>query len=232
MEPLRLSTSSSSSKTQLKSADIRCIMRISQAFVAIVLATGVKSVPQGLPGDDWNLPGIPLSLFMNEGTYPHLFVSSRSANQILAAPVDMPSDNARNLLTSGSVHQIARTDYLPQTGCSDGETAAPVRWGKIQGKISQKPSGEMCLLDEAPIICPRGGGLTLRKKIPSCCAGPETVESYPYGGRISSTARCECIAHIRCIVSSRPKLISVSHRFFRHSEFCFVQKKEGKCILL
>lgn len=37
-------------------------MRIPQALVAIILATGVKSMPQGLPGDDWNLPGIPLGL--------------------------------------------------------------------------------------------------------------------------------------------------------------------------
>lgn len=56
-------------------------MRIPQAFVAIILATGVESMPQGLPGDDWNLPGIPLVLFMNEGTTPHLFLGFRSANQ-------------------------------------------------------------------------------------------------------------------------------------------------------
>lgn len=49
-------------------------MRIPQAFVAIILAIGVKSVPQGLPGDDWNLPGISLSLFMNEGTI-HIYLS-------------------------------------------------------------------------------------------------------------------------------------------------------------
>ncbi len=148
---------------------------------------------QDLPGDDWNLPGIPLSLFMNEGTSPHLILGFRSANQILAAPIDMAPEGASNLLTSGSVHQIARTDYLPQTRCSDGEAAAFLSWGKFRGKRSQKPSGEMCLLDEAPIICPRGGGLTLRKKTPSCCAGPETVERYPYGaGLISSRKRCEC----------------------------------------
>lgn len=168
-------------------------MRIPQAFVAIILATGVKSMLQDLPGDDWNLPGIPLSLFMNEGTSPHLILGFRSANQILAAPIDMAPEGASNLLTSGSVHQIARTDYLPQKRCSDGEAAAFLSWGKFRGKRSQKPSGEMCLLDEAPIICPRGGGLTLRKKTPSCCAGPETVERYPYGaGLISSRKRCEC----------------------------------------
>jgi len=143
-------------------------MRIPQAFVAIILATGVESMPQGLPGGDWNLP---------------------------AGPIDMASEGARNLLTSDSVHQIARTDYLPQTRCSDGEAAALLSWAKIRGKRSQKPSGDMCLLDEAPIICPRGGGLTLRKKTPSCCAGPETVDRYPYGaGLISSRKRCEYLS--------------------------------------
>lgn len=209
-------------------------MRIPQAFVAIILATGIISVPQGLPGDDWNLPGIPLiSLFMNERTNPHLFVCSRSANQILAASIGMASENARNLLTSGPVHQIAGTDYIPQTGCSDGEAAARVGWGIILGKRSQSPSGEMCPLDEAPILCPRRGGLTLRKKTPSCCAGPETVERYPFAaGRISSRERCECIAQLRSIISWRQKLISVPSRFVTRSEFCFVQKERGKSILL
>lgn len=32
-------------------------MRIPQAFVAVILTTGVISMPQ-VPGDDWNLPGI------------------------------------------------------------------------------------------------------------------------------------------------------------------------------
>lgn len=138
---------------------------------------------------------------MNEGTNPHLFLGFRSANQILAAPIDMASEGARNLLTSGSVHQIARTYYLPQTRCSDGEAAALLSWGKIWRKRPQKPSGGMCLLDEAPIICPRGGGLTLSKKTPSCCAGPETVERYPYGaGLISSRKRCECIVHLRSMI--------------------------------
>lgn len=208
-------------------------MRIPQTFVAIILAIGVKSVPQGLPGDDWNLPGISLSLFMNEGTNPNLFVGSRRANQTLAAPIDMASEDARNLLASGSARQIARTDYLPQARCSDGEAAARLSWGEIREKRSQKPSGEMCPLDEAPIICPRGGGLTFRMKTPSCCAGPETVERYPYGaGLVSSRKRCECIAHLRSIISWWPKLIRVPNRFVTRSEFCFVQKEKGKFILL
>ena len=105
-------------------------MRISQAFVAVILATGVKSVPGGLLADEWTLPSISLSLFMNEGTNQELFVDARSANKILAAPIYMASDNARNPLTSDLVQQIAYTDYLPQTRCSDDEAAAPVGWGK------------------------------------------------------------------------------------------------------
>lgn len=209
-------------------------MRIPQAFVAIILATGVQSVPYGLPGDDdWNLSGISLSLFMNERKNPHLFVDSSSAKQILAAPNDMASEDARNLLTSGSVHQIARTDYLPQTRCSDGEAVSTLGWSEIQEKRSEQPSGEMCPLDEAPIICPRGGGLTLRKKTPTCCAGPETEERYPYGaGLIPSREKCECIAHLWSIISWRPKLISIPNRFVTRSEFCFMQKEKGNCILL
>lgn len=111
----------------------------------------------------------------------------------------MASEGARNLLISGPAHQVARTDYLPPTRCPDGEAAA-LSWGKTRGKRSQKPSGEMCLLDEAPIICPRGGGLTLRKKTPSCCEGPETVDRYPYAGLISSRKRCECILHLQIII--------------------------------
>lgn len=49
-------------------------MRKSQVFVAVILATGVKSVPEGLLEDDWTLPGIPLSLFMNEGTNIDLYL--------------------------------------------------------------------------------------------------------------------------------------------------------------
>lgn len=135
---------------------------------------------------------------MDESTNPYLVFSFRSANKILEAPIDMASEGARNLLTSGSVHQIARTEYLPQTRCSDGEAAALLNWSKIWRKRSQELSGEMCLRDDAPIICPRGGGLTLREKTPSCCAGPETVETYPYGaGLIPSMNRCECIVHLR-----------------------------------
>lgn len=52
-------------------------MRISQAFVALILATGVKSVTEGLLEDDWTLPGISLSLFTNKGTNSDLFVESR-----------------------------------------------------------------------------------------------------------------------------------------------------------
>lgn len=179
-------------------------MRISQAFVAVILATGVKSLPEGLLEDDWTLPGIPLSLFMNEGTNQDLFVDARSANKILAASIDMASDNARNLLTSDLVQQIAYKDYLPQTRCSDDEAAAPVGWGKR----SQNPSGESCSLDEAPIICPSRGGLTLRKKTSSCCTGLETMERYPYGvGWISSRKGCECIANLSNVLRWRPKLI-------------------------
>lgn len=172
-------------------------MRISQAFVALILATGVKSVTEGLLEDDWTLPGISLSLFTNKGTNSDLFVESRSANQIIAAPIDLASTNARNLLISDSVHLIAHTDYLPQIRCSDGETAARVGRDASWGKRSQKRYGEFCSLDEAPTICPRRGGLTLRKKTPSCCTGLETVERYPYGaGRISSREGCKCIAHL------------------------------------
>lgn len=163
-------------------------MRISQALVAIILATGVKSVPQSPLDDDWTLPGIPLSLSMNEGTSTDLFVDSSSANQILAAPNDIASDNARDLLTLGSIHQVAPTDYLFQTRCSDGKS-----W--------QKRSGEICPVDEAPILCSRRGGLTLRKKTPSCCTGLETVERYPYGaGLISSRENCECMTHLANVI--------------------------------
>lgn len=203
-------------------------MRISQVFVAVILAAGVKSVPEGLLEDDWTLPGIPLSLFMNEGTNTDLFIDSRSANQILAAPIDMTSENARNLLTSGSVQEVAHTDYLAQTGCSDG-----VGWGELWGKRSQKRSAELCPPDEASTICPGRGGLTLRKKTPSCCNGPETVERYPYGaGRISSRGGCECIAHLPNLFRWRPKLIIFSNRSVICSEFCFVQRERGERILL
>lgn len=45
-------------------------MRISHAFVAFILATGVKSISEGPLEDDWTLPGIPLSLFINKKTNP------------------------------------------------------------------------------------------------------------------------------------------------------------------
>lgn len=204
-------------------------MRTSQAFVAVILATGVKSVPEGLLEDDWTLPGIPLSLFMNEETKQDLFVDARSANKILAAPIDMASDNARNLLTSDLVRQIAYTDYLPQTTCSDDEAEAWEGWSKR----SPKPSGEFCSLDEAPIICPSRGGLSLRRKTPSCCTGLETIERYPYGaGRIPSRSGCECVAHLPNVLRWRPKLIFFSNRSVRCSEFCFVQKEKWERILL
>lgn len=67
-------------------------MRISQAFVAFILATGVKSVPEGLLEDEWTLPSIPLSLYTNERANQELFVDARSANKILAALIYMASD--------------------------------------------------------------------------------------------------------------------------------------------
>lgn len=128
---------------------------------------------------------------------------------------------------------IAHTNCSSQTRCFEGETAGRVDRGKSWSRISQKRSGEFCPLDEAPIPCPRRGGLTLRKKTPSCCNGPETVERYPYGaGRISSREGCECIDRLPNVLRRRPKLIVVFNRSVVCSEFCCVQKENGERILL